>query len=42
MSPLAGMAALGLGSVAVIIIFEMWPDWLSGLWQALQHDLWGK
>lgn len=42
MSLLAFAAAIGLGSVAVIIIFEMWPDWLSGLWRALQHDLWGK
>jgi hypothetical protein len=43
MSPLAGLAAIGLGSVAVIIIFELWPrDWLSALWADLSSIWWGK
>jgi hypothetical protein len=42
-SPLALAAALGLGSVAVIIIFELWPrDWLSALWRDLSSVWWGK
>lgn len=39
MSLLAFMATIALGSVAVVLIFELWPkDWID----ALMKDIWGK
>lgn len=39
MSVFGWMAAIGLGSVAVVLIYDLWGrDWWAGLWRDVWAD----